>query len=327
VTVTNLHSVVTFDAVSYVAAESDGVVTFTLSRVGNLGRAVTVGFATADGTAAAGGDYAGAAGTVSFEAGQAVATFTVAVNSDLEFDPNETFGVSLVDAAGGAVIGGASAASVTLADTTPAPTFAGGALVATLKAGRLDGVSLSFDQALEAPPVSAFSLFQRFADQPGGAARLKPVPVGAVDYDAATHAVTVKAGKALKAGAFYQLVVNPDLVHNMGGKALDGAGDGTEGSALVVTFGQGKRLKYVDHNGDNVLLALKGPGVMQLVRTADGEGDRLTLSGTTAATKLTGLVRAGRLGGDGHTTLNAIEGLAPATSLLSLEQFLVGAVA
>jgi hypothetical protein len=327
VTVTNLHSVVSFDAVSYTAAEADGVVMFTLSRVGNVGRAVTVGYLTADGTAAAGSDYAGTAGTVTFDAGQSVATFTVAVNSDLVFDPGETFGVSLVDPAGGAVIGAASGATVTLADTTPPPTFAGGALVATAKAGRLDGVSIAFDQALDAPPASAFSLFQRSADLAGTAPRLKPVPVGAVDYDEATHAVTVKAGKALKGGVFYQLVVNPDLVHNLGGKALDGAGDGTAGSALVVTFGQGKRLKYVDHNGDTVQLAIKGPGVMQLTRTSNGEGDRLTLSGTTAATKLTGVVRTGRFGGDGQTMLNAIVGLAPATSLLTAEQFLVGAIA
>jgi len=219
-----------------------------------------------------------------------------------------------------------SAATVSLADTTPAPTFSGGGLVATQKLGRLDGLSLSFDQALEAPPASAFGLFQRGADQAGAAPRLKPVPVGEVDYDPATYAVTVKAAKALKAGTFYQLVVDPQLVHNLGGKALDGAGDGSEGSPLVVTFATGKRLKYVDHNGDTVQLVLRGPGVMQLTRTADGEGDRLTLSGTTALTKLAGTVRTGKLGGDGLTTLNAISGLAPATSLLTPEQFLVGVI-
>jgi hypothetical protein len=302
------------------------VVPFTLLGVGNVGRAATVGYVTVDGSAAAGSDYAGAAGAVSFEAGQAVASFTVAVNSDLVFDPNETFAVTLVDAADGAVIGGASAATVTLADTTPAPTFSGGGLVATQKVGRLDGVTLSFDQALDAPPASAFGLFQRSADRAGAEPRLKPVPVGAVEYDPETHAVTVKAARALKAGTFYQLVVDPQLVHNLGGKALDGAGDGTEGSPLVVTFAQGKRLKYVDHNGDTVQLVLRGPGVMRLTRTADGEGDRLTLSGTTAATKLAGTVRAGKFGGDGLTMINTISGLAPATSLLTPEQFLVGVI-
>jgi hypothetical protein len=264
---------------------------------------------------------------VNFEAGQSVASFSVSVNSDLLFDPDESFGVALVEPAGGAVVGGASNATVTLADTTPAPTFAAGGLVATQKVGRLDGVSLSFDQALEAPPASAFGLFQRAADQAGAAPRLKPVPVGAVEYDATTHAVTVKAAKALRAGTFYQLVVDSQLVRNLGGKALDGAGDGTEGSPLVVTFATGKRLKYVDHNGDTVQLVLRGPGTMQLTRTADGEGDRLTLSGTTSASRLAGVVRTGKLGGDGLTMLNAISGLAPATSLLSPEQFLVGLIA
>jgi hypothetical protein len=326
VTVTNLHSLVNFDTAGCVAAEADGRATFTLSRVGNIGRAVTVGYLTADGTAEAGSDYVAAAGTVTFEPGQAVASFTVSVNSDLVFDPGETFGVALVEPAGGAVIGADSAATVTLTDTTPAPTFASGGLVATQKVGRLDGITLSFDQALEAPPASAFGLFQRAADQAGAAPRLKPVPVGAVEYDPATHAVTVKAAKALRAGTFYQLVVDPQLVHNLGGKALDGAGDGTEGSPLVVTFARGKRLRYVDHNGDAVQLVLRGPGAMQLTRTADGEGDRLTLSGTTVVTKLAGFVRAGKPDGDGLTMLNVISGLAPATSLLTPEQFLVGVV-
>jgi hypothetical protein len=327
VTVTNIHSVVTFATTTYVAAEADGVVTFTLSRLGNLEHAATVGFVTADGTASAGADYAAASDTVSFEPGQATATFTVAVNSDLEFDPNETFGVSLVSPADGAVVGDGASASVTLADTTPAPTFAGGGLVATERPGRLDGVSLAFDQALAAPPAAAFTMFARSADQAGGAARLRPVAIGEVAYDPATHAVTVKPTKRLKAGVFYQLVVNADLILNEGGKKLDGAGTGQEGSVLVVNFGRGRKLRYVDQNGDTVQLSLRGPGVMELVRRADGEGERLTLSGTTTATKLLGTVRAGKLGGDGHTTLGSVAGLGAATSLLTAGQFTVDSAA
>src|SRR6185295_961324 len=99
-----------------------------------------------------------AAGTVTFAEGQSTATVDLLVNSDLEFDPNETFSVSLSSPANGAVIGAASAAVVTLADTTPAPTFSGGGLVALLKPGRIDALSLTFDQALEgAPPATAFA--------------------------------------------------------------------------------------------------------------------------------------------------------------------------
>ena len=126
---------------------------------------------------------------------------------------------------------------------------------------------------------------------------------------------------------FYQLTVNSDLIRNLGGKKLDGAGSGLEGSALVVNFGKGRKLRYVDQDGDTVRLSLRGPGAMELVRRADGEGDRLTLSGTTAATKLVGIVRPSRMGGDGHTTLAVVTGLGAATNLLTAEQFDVDDIA
>jgi hypothetical protein len=327
VTVTNVHSVVTFATTAYAAGESAGVVTVTLSRVGNLGRSISIAYATADGTASAGPDYLAAAGTVTFAEGQSTATVDLLVNSDLDFDPNETFSVSLSSPANGAVVGAAASAVVTLADTTPAPTFSGGGLVALLKPGRIDALSLTFDQALEgAPPASAFALYQRGGEKPGLAAKLLPRIVASTTYDPATHAVTVHSLKPLKSNRFYQLVVDPAAVRNLGGRPLDGAGNGQEGTPLVVTFGQGRKLTYVDSNGDTVKLSLKGPGVMQLVRGTDGDAERLTLSGTTSVTRLLGTVRPGRTSGDGHTTVGVLAGLGAATNLLTEGQFEVGAL-
>lgn len=327
VTVTNIHSVVSFAPASYVGGESAGTITVTLSRAGNLDRAVSVGYVTSDGTATAGGDYSASSGTITFAAGQSTATFDVLVNSDLEFDPGETFAVALTNPADGAVIGAASSAIVTLSDTTPPPTFSGGGLVAVQRAGRLDAVSLTFDQALEsAPPASAFTLYRRVSDRPGVATRLLPVAMNGTTYDPTTHAVTVRSLRPLKPGVFYQLVVSAEGIRNQGGKRLDGAGAGQEGSPLVVTFGRGRVLKYVDHNGDTVKLKVKGPGVMELIRRPDGEGDRLTLFGTTVRTKLLGTVRPNRAGGDSRTTFEAVTGLAPATNLLTAGQFEVAAI-
>jgi hypothetical protein len=326
VTVTNIHSVVSFATTAYAAGESAGVVTVTLSRVGHLGRAISVAYATADGTATAGPDYLAAAGTVTFAEGQSTATFDLPVNPDLDFDPGETFSVSLGSPANGAVIGPASSAVVTLTDTTPPPTFSGGGLVALIKPGRVDGLSLTFDQALEeAPPATAFALYQRSGEKPGIAARLKPLTVAGATYDPAARAVTVHSLRPLRANRFYQLVVDAAAVRNQGGRQLDGAGNGQEGSPLVVTFGRGRKLSYVDNNGDTVRLSLKGPGVMQLVRGPDGNGERLTLGGTTSLTTLIGTVRPGRASGDGHTTLGVLAGLGAATNLLTAGQFDVGA--
>jgi hypothetical protein len=297
-------------------------VTFTLTRAGNLGRAVSVSYATADGTASAGSDYVGAAGTVSFAPGQSTATFDVLVNSDLDFDPNETFSVALGTPADGAVIGAAPSATVTLTDTTPAPTFAGGGLVSLVKPGRLDALSLTFDQALDAAPAaSAFTLFRRVGERAGVAPRLLPVILNGVTYDAATHSVTVRSAKPLRPGLFYQLAVSPDAVRNRGGLMLDGSGTGQEGTPLVVTFAQGRKLRYVDHDGDTVQLMLKGPGVLQLVRRTDGEGERLTVAAATLRTRLMGFVRHSKFTGDDHTTLGELANLGPATNLLSPAQF------
>ena len=102
---------------------------------------------------------------------------------------------------------------------------------------------------------------------------------------------------------------------------LDGDGTGQEGTPLVVTFAQGRKLRYVDHDGDTVKLMLKGPGVMRLVRRTDGEAERLTLGGATPLTRLMGLTRASRTAGDGRTWLGAIAGLGAAIDLLSPTQF------
>ena len=61
------------------------------------GQAVTVHYATADGTATAGSDYQAASGTLTFAAGQTSQTITVLVNGDRLAEPTETFFVNLSD--------------------------------------------------------------------------------------------------------------------------------------------------------------------------------------------------------------------------------------
>jgi uncharacterized repeat protein (TIGR01451 family) len=55
----------------------------------------TVQYATADGTAAAPGDYAATSGTLTFAPGVTTQPITVLVNGDTAFEPNETFAVNL----------------------------------------------------------------------------------------------------------------------------------------------------------------------------------------------------------------------------------------
>ena len=92
------------------AEGNSGTTTFafpvTLSRA--MPFAVTVGYATADGTATAGSDYQSATGTVTFAPKKTTATINVAVTGDTVVEPDETFTVTLSNAKN-ATIGGASA--------------------------------------------------------------------------------------------------------------------------------------------------------------------------------------------------------------------------
>ncbi len=64
---------------------------------------VTVNFATANGTAAAGSDYVAQSGNLSFAAGQTTRTISITVRSDTTFEPDETFFVNLSSPAGATV--------------------------------------------------------------------------------------------------------------------------------------------------------------------------------------------------------------------------------
>jgi Calx-beta domain len=69
--------------------------TLTVSLSVACGEAVTVNYATADGSATAGSDYQAASGTLTIPAGQTTGTITVLVNGDRLAEANETFFVNL----------------------------------------------------------------------------------------------------------------------------------------------------------------------------------------------------------------------------------------
>src|SRR5262249_2895899 len=68
---------------------------FTVTRSGPSGQAVTIDYATADGTATSAGDYTAASGTLTIPAGQTTGTITVLVKGDRLPEANETFFVNL----------------------------------------------------------------------------------------------------------------------------------------------------------------------------------------------------------------------------------------
>ncbi|MFY9823285.1 MAG: Calx-beta domain-containing protein [Thermoanaerobaculia bacterium] len=99
--------VIKFDEATFEAAESAGQAVITVERSGGEDGAVTVHYATSDGTATAGQDYTAASGTLSWAAGdETPKTFAVPVTDDTTAEGVETIHLTLSSPTGGATIGG-----------------------------------------------------------------------------------------------------------------------------------------------------------------------------------------------------------------------------
>jgi hypothetical protein len=66
-----------------------------VTRLGSLTNAVSVNYATQNGTATAGSDYVAENGTLNFAASDATETISIVVNGDTENEVNEVFGIFL----------------------------------------------------------------------------------------------------------------------------------------------------------------------------------------------------------------------------------------
>jgi len=80
--------------------------TFTVTLSSVYDAAVTVNFATADGTANAGNDYTSASGTLTFAPGETTKTITILVKGDNKKEANETFFVNLSGASNALIADG-----------------------------------------------------------------------------------------------------------------------------------------------------------------------------------------------------------------------------
>ncbi|MGB7923587.1 MAG: Calx-beta domain-containing protein [Pyrinomonadaceae bacterium] len=115
-----------FDSATYSAGEGDGTVTLNVTRTGGSDGAVSVQYATADGsaTSGAGNDYTGQSGTLNWANGDTASKpITITLLEDATFEGSESFTVTLNTPTGGATLGTPSTATVTINDNDAAPTF------------------------------------------------------------------------------------------------------------------------------------------------------------------------------------------------------------
>lgn len=154
------------------------VANFTITRTGGTG-AFAVDFATANGTATAGSDYLGGAGTLNFASGENSVTVNVTINGDTTGEVNETFFINLTNATNGAILADAQGqGTITNDDNTLISQIQGNSYYSPLlRASGVSGfnVASSFTVTVQAVVTAldgvgnrqGFYLQEELADQDG----------------------------------------------------------------------------------------------------------------------------------------------------------------
>ena len=118
-----------FAVAASAVAENGGTATISVTRTGGSTGAVSIDYASSNGSATAGSDYTAASGTLNWAAGDTTPqTFTVAITDDATDEPDETVNLTLSNPIGGASSGAPNTAVLTITDDDAAPgnkTFSG----------------------------------------------------------------------------------------------------------------------------------------------------------------------------------------------------------
>lgn len=241
------NGTIQLDAATASVGEADGHLTVTVDRDGGSDGPVSVGYATADGTATAPDDYAATTGTLHFADGQTTATIDIPVVDDHVTEPAETFNVTLGSPAGGATLGGSDTQTVTVRDDLPGTLQLG---QSTASVGEGDGhARISVDRVggSDGPVSVGYSTADVSAAAPG-------------DYTATTGTVHFADGQTT---ATVDVPIADDHVHEPS-ETFTLTLSGPTGGALL----GGPTTETVTIVDDDV------PGTLQLRRSAVSVGER-----------------------------------------------------
>jgi Calx-beta domain len=111
-------STVQFNPTTYTVNEAAGqiVLTVTLNRLGDPNTLINVSYATRDGSATAGQDYAQQSGTIVFGSGETQKQIVIGINNDALFENPENFFVDLSNPGNASIAANGGTATVTIAD-------------------------------------------------------------------------------------------------------------------------------------------------------------------------------------------------------------------
>lgn len=107
---------ISFARPAYVVSETNETAEITVRRTGGLAEGITVDYAAFAGTATDGEDFDAVSGTLTFDAGETEKVISVPLYDDVLPEGNETFSLILSNATGGATLGLATNAVVTILD-------------------------------------------------------------------------------------------------------------------------------------------------------------------------------------------------------------------
>ncbi|QZP09151.1 Calx-beta domain-containing protein [Caenibius sp. WL] len=107
-------------AIADASVTEGGNVVFTVTRSGDTSGAVTVAYASSDGTATAGSDYTATSGTLSFAANETSKTITVATTADTTIESDETFTMTLSNPSTGSITTATATGTIINDDVAPA---------------------------------------------------------------------------------------------------------------------------------------------------------------------------------------------------------------
>ncbi|WEK46398.1 MAG: Calx-beta domain-containing protein [Candidatus Andeanibacterium colombiense] len=169
-------------AIADASTTEGGTLSFTVTRGGDSSSAVSVSYATSNGTATAGSDYTATSGTLSFASGETTKTISVSTTDDAASESAETLTVTLSSPVG-ATLADATATGTIADNDTPAQFAIGNASVA-------EGGTLSFTVTRSNNTAIAASV--NYATANGTA-------TAGSDYTAASGTLSFAAGETSKA--------------------------------------------------------------------------------------------------------------------------------
>jgi hypothetical protein len=174
-------------AATYAVNENAGTATVTVNRTNGTIGAISVAYATSNGTATAGQDYTATSGTLTFQSGETSKTFSIPITDDNSDEPAEIVNIALSNPMGGAAIVSPSTAVMTINDNDAAPTVS--ASDVALLEGNEGTKNFTFNVKLSA--ASGFPVSVNYQTANGTA-------TAGIDYQSANGTINFAAGEISK---------------------------------------------------------------------------------------------------------------------------------